>query len=340
MHDEHHENGRNKSRLGARGSRFRPFDLTGLKTFDLSERPSKVAVADLGKPLEPDAAFLRFLDRLPDQLAAKSLRRLCDHFVRVKSEGGIVAAAIGGHVVKTGCGPYLIDWMRQGMLDALSMNGAAAIHDLELAIAGKTSEDVGPRLIDGTFGMARQTAEIYAEAARRARDSEIGLGRALGEMLDDIGCPHAGSSLLIQAARHGVACTVHVAMGTDVVHMHPCMDGAALGAATLHDFRVLTTVVSKLARGMWLNIGCAVIMPEVFLKAVSVARNFGHDLDGLVTANFDMIQQYRGRVNVCERPGDEGILLTGHHEIMLPLVHAAVAAKMALAEIEPQKRAA
>lgn len=340
MNDAQFERTQTKTRLGNRGERFRPFDLSGLKTFPLSERPSKVAVNDLGRPMPADSAFERFLDHLPDQLAAKSMKRLCDHLVRIKSNGDIVAAAIGGHVIKTGCAPYLIDWMRRGTLDAIAMNGAAAIHDLELAIAGKTSEDVGPRLLSGSFGMANETAELYAKAARRAQAGSIGLGRALGELLTEVGCAHGSSSVLVQAARHGIPCTVHVAMGTDVVHMHPCMDGAALGAASLTDFRILTSVVSQLQNGMWMNIGCAVIMPEVFLKAVSIVRNFGHSLEGLVTANFDMIQQYRGRVNVCERPGDEGILLTGHHEIMIPLVHAAVAARMAALDSGSRAKAA
>ncbi|HVJ83323.1 MAG TPA: hypothetical protein VNC50_19820 [Planctomycetia bacterium] len=308
-----------------------PFDLAGLRTCDLEARPSKVFVADLGKPLGPGATALDFLDSLPRQLAAESLRRLVRHLVRVKQDSKLAIAAIGGHVIKTGCGPYLIDWMRRGVLGGIAMNGAAAIHDLELAVAGRTSEDVGPRLVAGEFGMARQTADLYAHAARLAVDSGIGLGRALGGHLSRLDCRHAESSVLVQAYRLGIPCTVHVAMGTDVVHMHPVMDGAALGAATLHDFRVLTTMVSRMADGLWLNLGCAVIMPEVFLKAVSIVRNFGHSLEGLVSANLDMIQQYRGRVNVCERPSEEGIAITGHHEILIPLVHAATAAALAAA---------
>jgi hypothetical protein len=174
--------------------------------------------------------------------------------------------------------------------------------------------------------MARETAEAYAQAARLGR--QIGLGRALGSVLDDADCSHPEASLLLAAYRHDVPCTVHVAVGTDVVHMHPCMNGGDLGESSLRDFRILTTLLSRMEQGLWLNLGCAVLLPEVFLKAVAIAHNFGHSLDGLVTANLDMIQQYRGRVNVCERPADEGISITGHHEILIPLIHAAVVSKL------------
>lgn len=307
---------------------FPPFELEGLRTVDLVERPSKVVAADLGRPLAPSAAMADFLDSLPRQLAADSLRRLVHHLLRVHHEKKLAAIALGGHVIKTGCAPYLIDFMRRGVLHALALNGAAAIHDLELAVVGHTSEDVGPRLKNGTFGMARQTAELYAAAARRAQRDGLGLGAALADELEADGRARSDNCLLIQARRLGVPCTVHVAMGTDVVHMHPVMDPAALGAATMTDFRILTRVVSHLEGGLWINLGCAVVMPEVFLKAVSIVRNFGHSLEGMVAANLDMVQHYRGRVNVCERPGDEGILITGHHEIMVPLVHALVVARL------------
>lgn len=311
-----------------------PFDLTGLKTVDLRTRPSKVTIDDLGRPLAPAPAWRAYLEHLPNQLAGRSFRRLCEHLARVQRTGKMAACALGGHVIKTGCGPYLVDWLQRGVLGALALNGAAAIHDLELALAGRTSEEVAPRLLDGSFGMARETAEIYTAAATEGQSSGRGLGWALGRILADLACPYPDTSVLIQAFRHGVPCTVHVALGTDVVHMHPHIDGAALGAASLIDFRILTTVVSRLAHGLWINLGCAVILPEVFLKAVSIVRNHGYSLDGLVTANLDMIQQYRGRVNVCERPGDEGILLTGHHELLVPLVHATVAALLDGAAVE------
>ena len=305
------------------------FDRDGLKTFPLATRPSKESVEEFGVPLPADDAMLRWLDSLPKRLAAGSLRRLCHHLVRTFEQNRTASVAIGGHVVKTGCGPYLIDLMRRGVLKSLHMNGAAAIHDAEIALVGKTSEDVAPRLLDGSFGMAKDTADVYAHAARVGADREVGLGRALGHRLLELDAPHAESSVVAEAYRLDMPCTVHAALGTDVVHMHPQLSGADLGKASMIDFRILTGVVAGLADGLWINLGCAVVMPEVFLKAVSIVRNFGHSLDGLVTANLDMIQSYRGRTNVCERPGDEGILLTGHHEIMVPLCHAIVVAKLA-----------
>ena len=308
---------------------FAPFDLRGLRSVSLAERPSKVFHADLGKPLDGEATVADWLDSLPRQLAAQSIRRLVKHLVRVQREQRTCVAAIGGHVVKTGCTPYLIDLMRRGVVTAVAMNGAAAIHGLELAVAGRTSEDVGPRLVDGSFGMARETADLYAHAAKLASTTGEGLGRSLGAHLSRLDCPFAETSLLVQAYRLNLPCTVHVAVGTDVVHMHPVTSGAELGEATHTDFRILTSVVATMEQGLWMNLGCAVVMPEVFLKAVSVVNNFDHSLDGLVSANLDMIQQYRGRVNVCERPSEESVMLTGHHEIMIPLVHSAVVAALA-----------
>src|SRR5262249_44546823 len=232
--------------------------------------------------------------------------------------------ALGGHVIKTGCGPYLIDWVRRGLLRGGVLNGAAALHDVELALAGKTSEDVGKTLMAGEFGMARETADAFAVAARCGAENEKGLGAALGEYLDGLGCPHADSSLVLAAHRAGIPCTVHVALGTDVVHMHPHVSGAALGEASMTDFRKLCGVVATMAHGVWMNMGSAVVLPEVLLKAVSVARNFGYDLAGLVTVNLDKQDHYRSTVNVLQRPAAEGIQLTGHHEILLPLLHAAV----------------
>lgn len=315
---------------------FPPFDLTGLRTVELQGRPSKVFVEDLGSPIGPDTAFGNFLDHLPRQLAANSLRKLCQLLVDAQADDRMTACAIGGHVIKSGCGPYLIDLMQRGVVKALAMNGAAAIHDVELALAGKTSEDVQARLHDGSFGTAMETADVFAVATQAGREQGIGLGRALGRYLDSLDCPHADISVLVQAYRNNLPCTVHVALGTDVVHMHPHISGEALGESSMIDFRILTTVVSKLAGGLWINMGCAVIMPEVFLKAVSIVRNFGHSLEGLVTANLDMIQHYRGRVNVCGRPSDEGIALTGHHEILIPLIHGIVVSALATQTTEQE----
>jgi hypothetical protein len=321
---------------------MKPFDLHGLKTYDLASRPSKVFVEDLGTPLAAGAAVGDWLDALPKQLAAGELRKVRDHLCRARADGRTVVAALGGHVIKTGCGPYLIDWIRHGVVTAVAMNGAAAIHDVELALAGKTSEDVGATLHAGQFGMARETADAFAVAALDGAQRDIGLGAGLGRFLAGTRCLHPEASVLLAAHQSGVPCTVHVALGTDIVHMHPHVSGAALGESSLLDFRLLCTVVSKLANGVWMNLGSAVVMPEVLLKAVSVVRNFGHSLDGLTTVNLDKESRYRSTVNVVSRPAAHGtgIELTGHHEILIPLLHAAVAATLAATPPAPEVRAA
>ncbi len=304
------------------------FDLSGLKTYDLIARPSKVFHDDLGRPVTPEASVADWLASLPRQLAANEVRRVAGHLARARREGRTCALALGGHVIKTGCAPYLIDWIRQGLIQAVAMNGSAAIHDFELAVAGKTSENVAAQLPAGQFGMARETADAFAVAARLGAENELGLGWGLGQHLDSLDAPHAESSLVLAAYRARIPCTIHVALGTDIVHMHPHVSGAALGEASLTDFRRLCSVVATMAHGVWMNLGSAVIMPEVFVKAVAVARNFGHDLDGLVTVNLDKQAQYRSRVNVLERPSAEGIELIGHHELLLPLLHVAVACEL------------
>ncbi|MBV9125381.1 MAG: hypothetical protein JO112_18655 [Planctomycetes bacterium] len=303
--------------------------MHGLKTYDLKSRPSKVFYEDLGQPLAGDASVGDWLESLPRQLAGNDLRRVRDHLCRAHHEGRTVVAALGGHVIKTGCGPYLIDWVQRGLLSAVVLNGAAAIHDFELAVAGKTSEDVAAQLPNGQFGMARETADAFAVAALAGAENELGLGWALGRHMDELPCQHADASLVLAAYRAGIPCTIHVALGTDTVHMHPHVSGAALGEASLIDFRRLCAVVATLHQGVWLNLGSAVVLPEVFLKAVSVARNFGHNLDGLLAVTCDKQSQYRSRVNVLDRPASHGIELTGHHEILLPLLHAAVACRLA-----------
>jgi len=307
---------------------MKPFDLHGLKTYDLQSRPSKVFVEDLGKPASAGTRIGDWLDTLPRQLAANDLRRVRDHLCRANRDGRTITAALGGHVIKTGCGPYLIDWIQRGLLNAVVLNGAAAIHDIELAIAGKTSEDVGRSLLVGKFGMARETADAFAVAAHRGAEKERGLGAALGQYLEETQPAYGEGSLILAAYRAGIPCTVHVALGTDIVHMHPHVSGAALGEASMLDFRILCSVVAGMAHGVWLNLGSAVVLPEVLLKAVSVVRNFGHCLDGLVTVTLDKQSQYRNRVNVLDRPAAEGIELIGHHELLLPLLHAVVASEM------------
>jgi hypothetical protein len=305
-----------------------PLDLSRLRFEPLAERPSKVFLEHLGRPAT-GPGLIDWLDALPDVLAVRGLKRLRDAIVAARANGRPVVAGVGGHVVKTGCGPYLVDWLRRGVLTGLALNGSAAIHDLELAVAGKTSEDVGARLADGAFGFARETSELFVRACSEAAARGIGLGQALGEVVEDAGGPGLDASVLVAAKRVGAPLTVHVAVGTDIVHMTNDLDGAALGAATLADFRKLCGVVAEMEGGVYLNLGSAVVLPEVFLKTVSVARNLGHSLDGLTTANLDFDQKYRGLLNVLQRPGAEGVALTGHHELMIPLLHAAVASRTA-----------
>ncbi|MFN4258193.1 MAG: hypothetical protein ACK4RK_02780 [Gemmataceae bacterium] len=307
-----------------------PFDLHGLKTYDLVSRPSKVFVDDLGSPTRPDSSLSDWLDSLPRCLAANSLRRVRDHLCRAEQQGKTIVVALGGHVIKTGCAPYLIDWIHSGLISAVVLNGAAAIHDFELALAGKTSEDVAASLAQGQFGMARETADAFAVAARGGADNNLGLGTALGQYLNQLDCPYADKSLVLAAHQAGIPCTIHVALGTDIVHMHPHVSGASLGEATMIDFRKLCSIVATMEQGVWLHLGSAVVLPETFLKAVSVARNFGYNLDGLITVTVDKQSQYRNRVNVLDRPSSEGIELIGHHEILLPLLHLAVACQRAL----------
>ncbi|HVK11801.1 MAG TPA: hypothetical protein VM597_23715 [Gemmataceae bacterium] len=307
---------------------MQPLDLTDLKTYPLADRPSKVVVGDLGRPADPQISVADWIGTLPKQFGAVELRKLRDHIVRCRRDGHTVAAAIGGHVIKVGCAPYLIDWIRRGVLSSISMNGSAAIHDFELALAGKTSEDVAAQLPGGRFGMAKETADAFAVAAKTAAATGIGLGAALGQYIEALGCPHADASLVHAAYRAGVPCTIHVALGTDIVHMHPQVSGADLGDASMTDFRILCRVVHGMSEGLWLNIGSAVVMPEVLLKAIAVARNLGADLSGLVTANLDKEPKYRTRMNVLSRPSAQGIEIIGHHELLIPLLHAAVAAAL------------
>jgi hypothetical protein len=309
---------------------MRPFDLTGLRTHELQSRPSKVFCTDLGRPVDPATSIGDWFESLPKQLGAVELRRVRDHLVRAHRDGKMVAVALGGHVIKTGCAPYLIDLIERGVVRSISMNGSAAIHDFELAFAGKTSEDVAAQLQAGNFGMARETADAFAVAAQEGARDERGLGHALGRYIDELDCAHPEVSLVRASYRAAIPCTIHVALGTDIVHMHPHVSGAALGESSMIDFRILCAVVSKLAGGVWMNLGSAVVMPEVFLKAVAVVRNFGSDLDGLVTVNFDKESKYRTGMNVLRRPGSEGIEVIGHHELLIPLLHAAVSCQLSV----------
>ena len=314
--------------MAAHSSDWKPIDLSGLKTTSLKDRQSKVSLNDFAKPWSPGGSIRDFMERLPSILAAEDLRRAADAMARAVKDDKTVLLGMGAHPIKVGLNPIIIDAMERGLLSGLALNGAGIIHDVEIALAGKTSEDVAAHLGGGRFGTARETAEFIHRAVLKAySERESGLGRAVGEAILMEQAPHADSSLLAAAARLGIPVTVHVAIGTDIIHMHPEMDGAATGALSHYDFRLICSLVSTLRDGVFINLGSAVVIPEVFLKAVSVARNLGFSLDGLTTINMDFQRQYRPLTNVVSRPtqdGGTGINLTGHHEIMFPLLMAAV----------------
>lgn len=311
-------------------------DFSRLKLMSRAERGHKVDVTALGRATPPGCSFADWFEALPRFLGADELMRVADAIVAARRVCKPVIVACGGHVVKTGCSPLIIDLMERDVITAVATNGAVAIHDLELAETGQTSEDVGETLRDGRFGMVRETCERMNEAAARGADGR-GLGRALGELLVAGDAPYKHLSIFAAAARLGKPATVHVAVGTDTVHMHPEADGAALGRATLADFRLLCGIACRLGAdapdqpgGVWLNIGSAVVMPEVFLKAVSVARNLGHPLQRMHTANFDMLRHYRPTQNVVGRPVEPGCghTVIGQHEILLPLLRQAILEKI------------
>lgn len=318
--------------MGARKFDWRPVDLGGIKTVSLYERQSKVSMADFADPVRAGGSFRSFWDSLPSILAARDLRKAASAISTAAANGKTVILGMGAHPVKVGLSPLIIDAIERGILSGIAMNGAGMIHDVEIALAGKTSEDVAAHLGRGEFGMAKETAEFILRTVSKAySDREQGLGLAVGEALLMERTPFSHASILSAAARCNLPVTVHVAIGTDIIHMHPEMDGAAMGALTQYDFRLFCSLVSTLQHGVFINLGSAVIIPEVFLKAASVAGNLGFPLSGLTAVNMDFLRQYRPLVNVLQRPtmeGGLGISLTGHHEIMFPLLMAAVIEEM------------
>jgi hypothetical protein len=308
---------------------YEEFDLSGVRTYPLASRHSKARAEDFARPVEPGASFGTWFDSLPNILGAADLRRVVQAIRETRARDGGVVWGIGAHVVKTGVSPVLIDLMARGYVSALAMNGAGVIHDFEVALAGATSEDVDEALGPGRFGMAEETGRLLNETIARAAASGRGLGQSVGAYLAELAPPFADRSLLASAHRLGVPVTVHVALGTDVIHMHPAASGAAIGEASLRDFRYLTSVVARLAGGVYLNCGSAVVLPEVFLKAVALVRNQGIALHGLTTVNLDFLRMYRPQTNVVARPiagvrGGTGISLVGHHEVLIPLIAAAL----------------
>ncbi len=306
----------------------KPLDLAGVKTYALADRKSKVTLADFGRPHTRAASVAAFLDALPRILGGETLRLLAADVLRARTLRKPILWGIGAHVLKVGLSPILIDLMEKGFVTGIAMNGAGIVHDFELAVAGQTSEDVAEGLGSGAFGMARETGEEINRAIVEGDRDGLGLGAAIGRCIEARKAPHAGVSVLAAARRLGLPATVHVAIGTDIVHMHPACDPAALGRASHLDFRTFAAQVAGLGGGgVYLNVGSAVLLPEVFLKAVTLARNLGHELSDFATANLDFIQSYRPNANVVQRPTQgvgRGYSLTGHHEILVPLLAAAL----------------
>ena len=306
-----------------------PIDLTRLKTYPLRRRHSKVRISDFAVAWRQGGSLRRFFDTLPDILAVKTLRAVALAIVRAHRRGKPVIVGMGAHVTKVGLNPILVDLMERGIVTAVAMNGAVIIHDFELALMGHTSEEVDAEIDSGRFGMAEETGRILNEAIFRGVKDGQGLGEAIGHAINlhKKQFPYYRTSLLATGARLGLPVTVHVAVGTDIIHMHPTADGAAIGAGSLLDFRKLAAVVSDMEGGVYLNLGSAVILPEVFLKTVTLGRNLGHPLTDITTVNMDFLPHYRPLTNVVKRPtqkGGRGYSLIGHHEIMVPLLAAAV----------------
>ncbi|MGE0450386.1 MAG: hypothetical protein AB7Q29_12490 [Vicinamibacterales bacterium] len=309
---------------------YEEFALDGVRTYPLHSRRSKATVAAFGRPVAPEASVSEFLEALPDFLGAADLRAVAQAVADASRAGRGAVWGLGAHVIKTGLAPVLIDLMERGFVSAIATNGAAVIHDFEVALGGATSEDVDAALGPGQFGMAEETGRLLNGTINEGVAEGLGIGQAVSMFLHRQNPPHAGVSVLAAAGRLGIPVTVHVAVGTDIIHMHPAASGAALGEGSLRDFRYLVSNVAKLQGGVYLNCGSAVVLPEVFLKAVALVRNRGLSLDGLVTANFDFVRTYRPQVNVVTRPTSgigRGYSVVGHHEILIPLLAAAILAR-------------
>jgi hypothetical protein len=303
--------------------------VTDLRTYPLRKRHSKVRVTDFGRPWRRGDSFGRFYASLPDILGVKTLRAVAKAVATAHRRSKPVIVGIGAHVVKVGLNPILVDLMKQGIVTAVAMNGAGIIHDFELALMGHTSEEVDAEIDEGRFGMAEETGRMLNEAIIRGAQDREGLGEAVGHYVNHYRgkFPNRETSILATGAALGVPVTVHVALGTDIIHMHPSADGAAIGATSMLDFRRLAAVVAGMEGGVYINMGSAVILPEVFLKTVSLGRNLGHPLSNFTTVNMDFLSHYRPMTNVVRRPtqkGGKGYCLIGHHEIMVPLLAAAI----------------
>lgn len=308
---------------------YEEFDLSDVKTYPLNARRSKAHVENFVRAVVPAGGVGAFVDSLPDILAAADLKAIVRAIVEARRNRTGIVWGLGAHVIKTGVGPVLIQLMERGFVSAIAMNGAAVIHDFEVALIGATSEDVDEALGPGRFGMADETGRVLNDTITKGVAEGLGLGQSVARYLETAAAPFAHASVLAAAARLNIPVTVHVAIGTDIIHMHPAASGAAIGEGSLRDFRYFVTNVSRLERGVYMNCGSAVVLPEVFLKAIALSRNRGVTFAELTTVNLDFMRMYRPMTNVVARPtvtSRRGYSLVGHHEIMIPLLANAVLA--------------
>lgn len=306
---------------------YEEFDLSGVKTYPLRSRASKVTLDQFATPYKKGSGLDGLLTALPSLLAAGDFKAVVQALLAARLGGRAIIWGLGAHVLKTGLSPVIVDLMERGFVSAIATNGAGIIHDFEIALSGGTSEDVDATLGPGTFGMAEETGTQLNQAIIDGVAAGLGLGQSVGRFLAEGRAPFAQISIAANAHRLGIPLTAHVAIGTDIIHMHPKASGAAIGEASLRDFKYFTSAVARLEGGVFLNCGSAVVLPEVFLKAVAIARNDGRSLVGLTTVNLDFLRHYRALTNVVARPTagtGKGYALTGHHEIMLPLLAAAL----------------
>jgi hypothetical protein len=307
--------------------KVKPISLENIRTYSLKKRPSKVSVTDFGSSWIAGGKMSLWFERLPNILAGSDLRKLINRLTTTVQEKKTIIVAMGAHAIKVGLSPVILDLMERGIITGLAMNGAGIIHDLEVAMVGATSEDVDSELPHGTFGMAQETGEFLNMAIREGAQKGDGLGYSVGKNILKASFPYNKFSLLAGAVRMNIPLTVHVAIGTDIIHFHPGVDGSAIGKTSHLDFRIFATLVSHLEGGVYINLGSAVILPEIFLKALTLVRNLGFNVKRFTTVDMDFIRHYRPMTNVIKRPtseGGEGFALTGHHEIMFPLLVAAL----------------
>jgi hypothetical protein len=305
---------------------MKKIDASKIKTYSIKGRQSKVRIDDFSRPHAKGASFKDFFASLPNILASKHLKEVVAAVVQARKDNCRVMLGMGAHAIKVGMNPVIIDLMERGIITSLALNGAGIIHDFELALIGQTSEDVDKEILSGAFGMAEETGSMLNRAIKDANNGE-GIGGAVGRMIQAGDFPYKDKSLLAAGSRLGVPVTVHVAIGTDIIHMHPSFDGKATGAAAQNDFLAFCSLVSELEGGVYINLGSAVLLPEIFLKAVTLCRNLGNSLQHFTTVNMDFVQHYRPNTNVVRRPtqsGGRGYAITGHHEIMFPLLAAAI----------------